>query len=340
MSLIQQRIYRAVVGIFTALLIMAGCSSGEKMPQPAKKVVSTEKLTYCYGGVMPSLLALATAKDLFAAEGLEVTLKAFPLGNNALDELLAGNCDVAGLVETPLVIKSFERDDLRVLTALRSTSNLGRIVARRDKGIRTVADLKGRRVGIPKGTAPHFFLDLELAKNGLSEKAITPIFLESGILLPSIENGSVDAIATINTMAFRAKQKLGDKAVVIEEPGLCLNFSLLVSMQEYALKNPERIRRLLTALHAAEMYLKHSPEKARDIVIASLKLPEAEYNEVWEHYDDRLTLDNALLLTLEEHARWVLDNGIVKGGRIPNFLTLIDAGHLQKVAPEALRLKR
>jgi NitT/TauT family transport system substrate-binding protein len=214
------------------------------------------------------------------------------------------------------------------------------IVARRDKGVHRIADLKGRRVGIPKGTVPHYFLDLELAKNGLGSKQIIPVYMAPEKLLPGLADGSVDAVATINSMAFRAKEKMGEKVIVFEDPGLTLNYSLLVTKNEYVVKYPGRIERLLKALAAAESYGRKSPEKKREIVVAALKLSGVEYEMVWKNYDDGLSLDNALLLTLEGNARWALDKGIVKSGQIPNYLTLINSGFLLKVAPDAVRLKR
>jgi NitT/TauT family transport system substrate-binding protein len=289
---------------------------------------------------MPALLTVANERELFAREKLAVTIQSFPLGTNALDELFAGKCDVATLAETPVAIRSFERDDFRVVASLRSIDDIGRIVARRDKGVQTIADLKGRRIGIPKGTVPHYFLDMVLAKHGLKVNDITPVFVEPDKLLPNLVNGAVDAIATVNTMALRATEKLGEKAVVFKDPGLCLNYSLLVVRKDFADRYPLRIQRLLSAFTAAERLSSQEPELKRKIIINSQKLSEADYDAVWKPYNDRLLLDNALLLTLEENARWVLEKGLVKGVQIPNFLVLIDIDPLRKVAPEAVRLQR
>jgi ABC-type nitrate/sulfonate/bicarbonate transport system substrate-binding protein len=247
---------------------------------------------------------------------------------------------MAILAETPLVLSSFERSDLKILAALRSVDNLAQIVGRADKGIRSTTDLKGRRVGITKGTAPHYFLDLELVGQGLSEKQITPVFLKSDKLISSLSGGKVDAIAVTNTMAYKARQKLGDRAIILQNPGLCRNYSLLVTMQGYAKNQHERINSFLKALHEAEQFKKLSPAKSQELIIAALKISEIEYSAVLKSFDDRLTLDNGLIMTLEEHARWVIEKKMVNAPRIPNYLNTIEATHLQKISPDSVRLKR
>jgi sulfonate transport system substrate-binding protein len=331
----------ATVMTFLTLLIMPGCTAKQETPPPpGKRSVTPEKLTISYGGPIPSILAIAADQGFFTREGLDVTIKGALLGKNAFEEMLEGRSDLAILAETPVVIKSFTRDDIVILSSLRSSNNQQRIAARRDRGISTVAALKGRRIATVKGTTHHYLLDLVLAKNGLREKDIVPVFLESDQLEPALLDGSVDAIAATNLITFRSMKKLGEKGILLESPGLCLNYSLLVSTKTYINANPERITIFFRALQAASRFRQQFPDKSREIVMASQKLSRDEYDDVWSRYTDRLALDSALLLTLEEHATWVLQKGFVTGHRIPNYLDYIDADHLSKVDSEAVRLKR
>lgn len=323
------------------LLFLSGCSSNqEAAPPPEKKPATQEKLTISVGGPFPSILAIAADQGLFAREGLDVSIKSFAVGKNAVEDLLAGGSDCSLSAETPVVAKSFIRDDIVILSSLRTTNSLNRIAARRDRGISSAADLKGRRIATTKGTAPHYFLDLLLSKNGLSEKDIEAVFVESDKLQSMLIDGSVDAIATINQIAYRSLQKLPGKGLLLEEPGICLNYSILLTLKRNAAGRPERIEKLLRALHAAEKFRRQFPDRSREIIMGSQKLSRDEYDAVWSRYDDRLALDSAMLLTLEENARWVLQKGLVAGQRIPNYLNFIDATYLRKVAPEAVRLKR
>jgi ABC-type nitrate/sulfonate/bicarbonate transport system substrate-binding protein len=174
----------------------------------------------------------------------------------------------------------------------------------------------------------------------MSEKDIIPVFLESAKLEEALVDGSVDAIAVTDNIARSAMKKLGDKGMLLEEPGLCLIHTCLVTSKKYAASYPERVDSFLRALRAAELFRLQNQDKSREIVMASLKLSREEHDTILGKFNVRLALDNALLLTLEEHATWVIQKGIIAKQPIPNYLNFIDASHLQKTVPESVRLKR
>ncbi|MEI6207946.1 MAG: ABC transporter substrate-binding protein [Desulfuromonadales bacterium] len=328
-----------VLLLWTTLLI-AGCNSKqESTPQPANRA-ALQKVTISYGGPLPSLLAIAADQDFFTREGLDVTIKDCILGKSALEEMLAGKSDYAVHAETPLVVKSFARNDFLIIASLGTTDNLNSIVTRGDRGIKSVVDLKGRRVATAQGTLPHYFLDLLLAKNGLNEKDIVPLFMGPDKLESALLDGRVDAISTTTNNSRKALIKLGNKGGLIEESGLCLANSIFTTSKKNISANPDQVGKILRALRAAERFLQQNPGKSREIVMTSLNLSQMDYNTVWAKYTDRLALDEVLLLMLEEQAAWVMQKGTVAQQQIPNYLDFIDAGHLQKAAPEAVRLKR
>ncbi|MDD2897944.1 MAG: NrtA/SsuA/CpmA family ABC transporter substrate-binding protein [Desulfuromonadaceae bacterium] len=337
------RIRQAACIVVLTLFVMSvfGCSSmHEEGTTAAKTPTAREKIVFGTGGALPAIVAIAVDQGYFDREGLDVTIKPFLVGKNAIDDVLAGKSDVANSAETPVVIQSFQNDDLLILTSLRSTDNLSRIAARRDRGVRNITSLRGRRVGIASGIAPHYFLDLALAKYGMTEKDIVPVFMKIGDMQSALVSGAVDAIATINLVAYHSIEQLGEKGIILEEPGLCLNYSLLTSTKKFVNANPEKISRLIRALLAAEQFRRQFPDRSRTIVMTGSTMTLQEYDSVWNRYDNRLSLDNSMLLTLEENADWAQKKGFVTRRAIPNYLNLIDAVFLEKVAPGSVRLKR
>jgi NitT/TauT family transport system substrate-binding protein len=323
------------------LLFTTGCSPKQETPPPAgSKPAVLEKLAISYGGPLPSLLAIAADQGFFTRDGLDVTIKDVILGKNAFEDMLAGKSDFAIVAETPVVVTSFTRDDFQIVATLATTDNLCRIVMRRDRNLDSVTALKGRRVATVKGVVPHYFLDLVLARNGLNEKDIVTVFLETDKLGAALVDGSVDAIAATSNIAQDAMKKLGEKGRLLEEPGLCLTYTVLVTSKTYAATYPERVDKLIKALHATDRFRQQDANRSREIVMSFLKISQEEYDTVWGKYAVRLALDSALLLTMEEHANWALHKGFVKGERIPNYLDFIETGPLKKVSPEAVRLKR
>src|SRR4029077_10414356 len=79
------------------------------------------------------------------------------------------------------------------------------LVTTRDSQITSVADLKGKRVAVTRGTDPHIFLVRALLGAGLSEKDITPVLLQHADGKTALIRGDVDAWAGLDPMMAQAE---------------------------------------------------------------------------------------------------------------------------------------
>ena len=74
-----------------------------------------------------------------------------------MNDLLADKVDVATATGFVLALQGFKRSDLRAIGTISSSDNV-EVVARRDRGIKNPEDLRGKRIGVSKGTVNEFFL--------------------------------------------------------------------------------------------------------------------------------------------------------------------------------------
>src|SRR5580704_8501994 len=112
----------------------------------------------------------------FASDGIRIVWVQSAGSNKALEFLNAGSIYVCSRPEW---------------TALVTT---------KDSKITTVADLRGKRVAVTRGTDPHIFLVRALFDAGLSEKDITPVLLQHADGKTALIRGDVDAWAGLNPM--------------------------------------------------------------------------------------------------------------------------------------------
>ncbi len=111
------------------------------------------------------LTILAFEKEFFKKAGLDAIPKFFPSGKRALLGMFAGEVDVATVADVPIVKNSLERHDFAILATLGTTYNDNKIVARKDHGITSPENLRGKLVATQGNSAAHFFLHLFLLKN-------------------------------------------------------------------------------------------------------------------------------------------------------------------------------
>ncbi|HEY6007183.1 MAG TPA: ABC transporter substrate-binding protein [Geobacteraceae bacterium] len=319
------------------LLAAAGCT--QRKEHAAVTTAGTkEQVTICQGGILTVLPVVAREKGLFAAEGLDVDLTTCGDGKFAMEAFLAGACTVATVGEPPVVRQSFERDDFRIVASTVSSDNATRILARRDRGITTPRDLKGKKIGVREGTISHFFLDVFLKKNGLTPGDVTVSFVELRKMPQALAAGEIDAYSSSDLYYLEGVQLLGDRAVTFSEPGLCYNAANLVVKRDFLASRPETVRRLLRALVAAEGYVAAHPAETRQLVAAVRQVAPQDLEAVFRNQRHVMALGPSLILSLENQARWLIEKGTVARTEIPNYLRFLAPGPLRTVKAAAVTL--
>jgi len=282
--------------LFTGIAIFASCGkSSETKLAPVSISVPKNWLTL-----------VAIDQGFFMNEGLDVTLKYYPSGKRALRGMLRGEVDISATAVTPFVFSSLKRSDISIFAVVGTSKGDNKIVARGDRGIKKPADLKGKRVATQGKSAAHFFLYLFLLKHGLFEKELEISFLKVEQLPKSLGRGDVDAISTREPFFSEAVKLLGDKAVVFTEPGLYHKTFQLVAFKDFIREKPEIIRKVLRGMIQAERFVRDHQDQAIKVIAKVLEIPVTSVANEFRNLDLTVKLDQALLLSLEEEARWVL----------------------------------
>ena len=322
------------------LLLVAGCQKPAAKEVKPTAVVDLQAVTICRSTTMLLPLVVAEKQGYFAAQGLTVTAREYPIGREALEAMLKGDCEFASAAEPPVVEYAMQRDDFRILSALQSSDNLSRLVARRDRGINTPTDLRGKRIATVKGTAPHYFLRLFLEKHGIGLNEVTVEFLPGDAMLAALSSDRVDAVAMTNNFIAKAQQAFGDKAVILEAPGLCRNYYMLLATSGLLDKRPQVAVQFLRALAQAEDLINQKPEEAQALASAYQGIPLTEIKQLWGMYLHHLSLDHAMLMGLEDTARWYVKQMDDSQRPVPNLMPLIHTESLRAVRPDAINLTK
>jgi len=140
-----------------------------------------------------SLILIAEKKGYFIDNSLDVTFKEYEAGPIAINALASGKVDIATAAEFVMVHKNFDHDDLRVMAMIAKANKIC-IVGRKDKGIEEPSQLKGKRIGIKRGSNAEFFMARFLSYNGITLEDIVAIDVLPSEMKGSLENGDIDAV--------------------------------------------------------------------------------------------------------------------------------------------------
>jgi ABC-type nitrate/sulfonate/bicarbonate transport system substrate-binding protein len=284
---------------------------------------------------MPSaLLLIARERDLFRSEGLDVEFHDYVSGKRALAAMLEGKADLSATADVPIAFAAFRRTDFAILATIAVNDSEPRIVARTDRGIRKPADLAGKRIATQKASAVHFFLDLFLLEHRIAADAVQISYMRAEELPTALAEGRIDAFSMREPYVSQARELLGDRIVVFDQPGLYRRTDDLVAMSAFLDENPGVPFRLLRALLEAETWARANPGEAIELVARVLDAPAENIARLWPQLDLSVRFDQALLTSLDDQARWIIRNQYVPARTAPDFLPVARFRYLAELRPD------
>ena len=289
---------------------------------------------------LSALFDIAMEKGYFLEEGLAVTPQSFAGGKLALQAVLDGKADLAISADTPVMVAISGGQPISIVAQVATAGNNWTIMARRDRGITEPADLAGKTIGTPFGTAGDFFLDSFLSLNGIARTQVTRKNLSPGEMSAALMAGTVDAVSIRYPYILPLQQELGDRGIVFAEDAISSTLACLSSSQPYATDHLRAIANFLKGLIRAETFVKQDSAESQRLVADFNQIAPEQVAEVWASLDLRVSLEQALLVSLEDQTRWAQANQIVGGTTVPNYLNFIYFAGLDAVRPESITIVR
>ncbi len=153
---IKNRLY--VSAGISIVLVVIGISVGGCQEQLGKYTGPVEKISVgATTQELSTLIWIAEEKGYFEENGLDATVRAYDTGIETKNALLAGEVDVADTVDFVISGLGFEEADIKVLASI-NTAIIDYIIARRDRGISSLSDLRGKKIGIKPGSSAEYYL--------------------------------------------------------------------------------------------------------------------------------------------------------------------------------------
>ncbi|SMC19040.1 sulfonate transport system substrate-binding protein [Andreprevotia lacus DSM 23236] len=224
-------------------------------------------------------------EDEFAKDGVKVEWIFFKGQGPAVNEAISNNqLDFTTLGDLPAIVGRSVGLDTRLVLVTGSRGNVF-VAVRPDSGIKTIADLRGKRVAFNKGTATQLAAARILATVGLNERDIRVVNMEPATAKAAFLSGDVDALFT--TLEGVKLQQEGKARIIYSSrdfPDASSQGFVLVN-QRFAQQYPAATQRVVTALVRAADWA--SSDGNRDAVLklwgSAGSIPEALYREEYNN---------------------------------------------------------
>ena len=254
---------------FTAAVVASAIMSGGSYAADAPKEIHLDWATY--NPVSMILKQRGLLEKEFAKDGISIVWVQSAGSNKALEFLNAGSIDFGSTAGSAALVARINGNPIKSIYVF-SRPEWTALVTTKDSKIAGVADLKGKRVAVTRGTDPHIFLVRALLDAGLSEKDITPVLLQHADGKTALIRGDVDAWAGLDPMMAQAEIEDGAK-LFFRKPDA--NTWGILNVREQFLKDyPDVVRRVLATYEEARKYSLANYDDLKKTFIAVTKLPD------------------------------------------------------------------
>jgi len=330
-------IKRILIGIIVVAVIIGGYFwlSQEK---PEKYTGPVEKITVAAAEYLTgALVYVAEDQGFFEKNGLEMTIKGYGSGKACADTLIAGEADISTSADNVFVSNSFKHADLRILGTV-ATKQVKELVARKDKGITTINDLIGKKVGVTKRSGAEFQLGVFLTFNGISREDIELVDLKPSEMMGAISNGDVDAVFVWDPYLYNIKKELYENA--ISWHGGEDFYFVLLTKEDWIENNSAAVERFMKSMLEAEDYIKDNSEEAKEFAKDRFNYESDYMDYSWPKQEFAVILEQTMLIAFEDKARWRIKEKLTDKTEVPNYLDYIWLDALEQVKPEAVTIIR
>lgn len=258
---------RSVLRSSLAMAGLAAFSPLAFLPSSARAQGNEIRVGYQKGS---SNLLVLKAQDLLAPVldplGYTVTWTEFQAGPPLLEALNAGALDFGTTGAPPPIFAQAAGADLIYAAATTPSPLEEGILVPQDSAIQTVADLKGKKVGVAKGSSANAFLAYALEGAGLAWEDVEATWLLPADAKAAFDGGSVDAWAIWDPYAAVAEDTSNARSIADGTTANHTNRSFYLASRAFATDHAEALAGIISALETSDAWAGAHPEEVADLV--------------------------------------------------------------------------
>lgn len=217
--------------------------------------------------------AQGTLEKKLAPLGFSVKWVEFPAGPQLLEGLNVGAVDVGHVGEAPPIFAQAAGAKFVYIGYDPAAPRAEAILVTKDSPIKSVAELKGKKIALNKGSNVHYLLVRLLEKHGLKITDVTPVYLAPADGRAAFESKNVDAWVIWDPFLSATEKATGARILGDGTGGVANNYLYYLGERGFVQKNPQAIQALFEDSVAQGIWLKKNLKEAAGIIAPLQSLP-------------------------------------------------------------------
>lgn len=204
-------------------------------------------------GYLTLLKGRGTLEKRLAPLGVSVKWTEFTAGPVQLEALNVGSIDFGDVGEAPPIFAQAAGAPLAYVGATVPRPQSEAVLVPKGSAIKTVAELKGKKIALNKGSNVHYFIVKLFEKHGLAFADLNLVYLPPADARAAFEKGSVDAWVIWDPFLAAAEKSL-DARVLADATGVVGNRAYYFSSLDYVAKNADVLAIAIEELNKVDVW--------------------------------------------------------------------------------------
>ena len=262
------RWFKKIIAVAVLSMTTALAGVGASYGQDSKTV----RIGYQKYGKLVLLKSRGTLEPRLKALGYDVKWTEFQFGPPLLEAINVGAIDFGNTGETPPVFAQAAGAPIRYVAYEPPAQKGEAILVQKNSPLNSVAELKGKKVAVAKGSNAHYLLVKALEKAGVKYEDITPAFLAPADARAAFESGAVDAWSIWDPYQSSAQTTLGAKTLT-DATGTVPNTQFYLSSQKFIATEPKILDIVLDELRGVDAWAQGDIHAVAEQLSAAVGLP-------------------------------------------------------------------
>jgi NitT/TauT family transport system substrate-binding protein len=235
---------------------------------------------------------LAKDKGFFQEEGVDVSIVTMPDVGQRKASMLTGSTDSLAETVDMLVLDREEKVPSVAVMVIDFYKGADGILA--TDQIKSIQDLRGKKIAVQKNYASEALLNYVLQKQGMKPTDVEKIDMEGGAAGAAFVSGQVDVAVTFEPWLSKAKERRGGRVLLssADVPGVIVD--ILSIRKDYLQQNGAVVQKVMRAWFKALDYWKEHPSDANQIMAKHYNSTPDEFAELikglsWPAYEENRT---------------------------------------------------
>lgn len=307
-------------GLLTLLISCAGCQKPEAAAdrtdvKPSGANPRTVfRIGYGKGGNFNILRLRGTLEKRLAPQGVEVKWLNFPMGPQMMEAIGTGSLDLGSSAATPPIFAQAAGYDFVYVanTPPGKSGSGGGIIVPIDSPIRSVRDLKGKRIAFQPGSVWQYLLIKLLEREGLQYSDIRPLKLPPSDATAAFHSGTIDAWVQGEPYLTLVQQKKQGR-VLVDTSGIPTSGGFCLASTSFAKEHPRLLQAALDEVTKVGTWARQNPREAAALTASTVGLDAKTLETMIRHRENTelKAIDESVIAQQQEQADMLARLGIL-----------------------------